>query len=147
MAARANYLSLDRPDLQYSVKEACRGMAQPTKGDQKKMRRIGRYLIGKPRMVATYNWQERASTMKVFSDADWAGCRRTRKSTSGGVLMIGSHYIKSWSSTQRSIALSSGESELLAAVKASSELIGALQLGEDWGKAGEARRTRTRVQF
>ena len=29
MAARANYLSADRPDIQYAVKEICRRMASP----------------------------------------------------------------------------------------------------------------------
>ena len=47
--------------------------------------------------------------------------------------MVGGHYIKSWSSTQKTIALSSGEAELTAAVKSSSETIGLTQLGGDWG--------------
>ena len=47
--------------------------------------------------------------------------------------MIGGHYIKSWSSTQKTIALSSGEAELTAAVKSSSETIGSIQLATDWG--------------
>ena len=32
LAARANYLAADRPDMQYAVKEICRGMANPTRG-------------------------------------------------------------------------------------------------------------------
>ena len=47
--------------------------------------------------------------------------------------MIGNHYIKSWSSTQKTIALSSGEAELTALVKTSCEIIGMLQLAADWG--------------
>ena len=31
IAARANYLAADRPDIMYAVKELCRGMAKPTK--------------------------------------------------------------------------------------------------------------------
>ena len=46
--------------------------------------------------------------------------------------MIGEHYIKSWSSTQKTIALSSGEAELCALVKCSCELLGAIQLARDW---------------
>ena len=34
---------------------------------------------------------------------------RTRKSTSGGCVVLGKHLIKSWSSTQTSISLSSGD--------------------------------------
>ena len=53
--------------------------------------------------------------------------------------MAGKHLIKSWSSTQKNITLSSGEAELVAAVKMSTELIGILQLLEDWGVKREAR--------
>ena len=132
LAARANYLAQDRCDIQYAVKELCRGMCTPTKGDVKKLRRLGRYLITTPRTVVRYNWQSEQESLYSFSDSDFAGCRRTAKSTSGGVVMLGTHYIKSWSSTQKTIALSSGEAELTAVVKCSCETIGILQLSADW---------------
>ena len=47
--------------------------------------------------------------------------------------MVGQHWIRSWSSTQKTIALSSGEAELTALVKASCETIGVTQLAADWG--------------
>ena len=53
--------------------------------------------------------------------------------------MAGKHCIKSWSATQKHITLSSGEAELVAAVNMSAELIGMLQLLEDWGVKMEAR--------
>ena len=46
--------------------------------------------------------------IEVYTDTDWGGCPRTRKSTSGGCVMLGSHLIKSWSSIQTSVALSEG---------------------------------------
>ena len=33
LAARANFMAMDRPDIQYSVKEICRRMSKPCKGD------------------------------------------------------------------------------------------------------------------
>ena len=45
-------------------------------------------------------------------------------SISGGVLMLGSHAVKHWSSTQHTFALSSGESEYYALVKSASQAIG-----------------------
>ena len=48
--------------------------------------------------------------------------------------MMGGHCVKSWSATQKSITLSSGEAELVAAVKMSCELIGMCQLAKDWGR-------------
>ena len=53
--------------------------------------------------------------------------------------MRGSHMIKSWSSTQKTVALSSGEAELIAMVKLSSELIGICQLYSDWNESLEGR--------
>ena len=115
LAARANYLALDRMDLQYATKEVCRGMAAPTWGHVKKLRRLIRYLIEVPRVVTEYKFQGDVREMEVFSDSNWAGCRRTARSTSGGVMMRGTHYLKSWSSTQKNVTLSSAEAELLAA--------------------------------
>ena len=98
---------------------------------------MARYLRGRPRVVQRYRWQEAQEKVVGYSDSDWAGCRRTARSTSGGVLMLGSHLVKSWSSTQKSIALSSGVAELIALVKVSTELIGLLQLLRDWGRLEE----------
>ena len=109
-------------------------MAKPTVGGWRRLKRLARYLRGRPRVVQRYKWQEEQEKVVGYSDSDWAGCRRTARSTSGGMLMIGQHLVKSWSSTQKSIALSSGEAELIAAVKLSAELIGSLQLLRDWGR-------------
>ena len=133
LAARANYLAVDRIDIQYAVKEICRNMSDPTVGDRRKLKRLARYLKAKPRLVSEYTWQERVIDMDGYTDSDWAGCKDTAKSTSGGVIMWGSHMLKSWSSTQKSITLSSAEAELVAAVKVSTELIGMTQLAADWG--------------
>ena len=57
LAARANYLAMDRPDIQYAVKEICRSMAVPTVGAKKNMKSLGRYLVGRPRVVPKYRWQ------------------------------------------------------------------------------------------
>ena len=53
-AARLNYLAADRSDIAFSVKEVCRGMAKPTKGDWKKLKRLVRYLIEARRSVYRY---------------------------------------------------------------------------------------------
>ena len=133
LAARANYLGVDRPDIQYAVKEICRGMSKPTRGDLGKLRRLARYLIEKPRAVIRYPWQGEVYEITGYTDSDWAGCRRTAKSTSGGVVLKGAHYIKSWSATQKNITLSSGEAEFVALVKMSTEIIGVQQLAGEWG--------------
>ena len=50
----------------------------------------------------------------VFTDSDWAGCIRTRESTSGRVLMMQGGAVMWHTERQRSIALSSAEAELVA---------------------------------
>ncbi len=75
LAARANYLALDRPDIQYAVKELCRAMAKPTVGDRRKMKRLARYLVGRPRVVTKYDFQDKVEQVDGFTDSDWAGCR------------------------------------------------------------------------
>ena len=97
------------------------------------LRRIGRYLRGRPRLIWKYGWQSEVKTVDITTDANWAGCRRARKSTSGGTIMLGDHLIRTYSKTQATIAKSSGESELYALVRASAEGLGICTLLSDFG--------------
>ena len=81
LVARCNYISPDRPDIAFAAKELARAMAAPTRGDWQRLKRLGRYLEGVPRVQQMYEWQGKPTKMKTYSDADWAGCRATRKST------------------------------------------------------------------
>jgi len=74
-----------------------------------------------------------AENLDIWSDTDFAGCKEQRKSTSGGVLMLGRHCLKSWSRTQGVIALSSGEAEYYGMVKGGSEALGMRALACDLG--------------
>jgi hypothetical protein len=139
IVARLNYLSADRPDMQYSVKELCRDMSGPSEGSWRRLERACRYLVGTPRLVWKFEMQQPTATIDTFSDANWAGCRRARKSTSGGAIVIGTHLIKTYSKTQATIARSSAESELYAIVRATSESLGMLTLLDDLGCEFKAR--------
>ena len=133
IVARMNYIAPDRPDVQFAVKEAARSMATPKVGDWKRLTRIGRYLKGRPRAVIKFDWQEETAMAATYSDSDWAGCKSTGKSTSGGVLTIGKHVIKTYSRQQKTVALSSAEAELHAMVLASAETLGLVALCKDLG--------------
>ena len=109
-------------------------MSKPTLRDWAKLKRLGRYLVGKPRLVYSYPFQEEFKVVMAFSDANWASNACDRKSTSGGVIMHGMHYIKSWSKTQSLVALSSVESELYDIVKTSSEVLGFKSIAQDLDK-------------
>ena len=99
----------------------------------KNIKRLGRYLKGEPRIVQSFKFQRTPDTIIGWTDTDYAGCRLSRKSTSGGVIQIGSHTIKTWSSTQSTIALSSGEAEYYGLVKAASQSIGIRNIMRDLG--------------
>ena len=129
--ARCNYLGADRPDCLFAIKEGCREMNSPTTGSLRRLRRIGRYLKLHPRLVWKFKLQAEQAELVAKTDADWAGCRRTRKSTSGGCITSGPHCIKVWSKTQSVIAKSSAESELYGVVKGACEALGMKTLYAD----------------
>jgi hypothetical protein len=131
-AARANYLSLDQPDIAFATKELYRRMSNPTYRDIEALRRVARYLKSAPRVVYAFVWQSDVD-LRVFVDTDFAGCTATRRSTSGGCAMRGSHLIKHWSSTQKAVTLSSGGAELCGIVKGTAEALGIQSLGRDLG--------------
>jgi len=133
ITARLNYLAADRVDIQYAVKEAARGMSAPTKLGFTLLSKIGRYLRGKPRLVMRFPWQVRQSLATSYTDSDWAGCRKTARSTSGGIVTLGSHVIKTYSRQQKVIALSSAEAELYAMVAASAETLAIIAYAADLG--------------
>ncbi len=131
-AARGNYLSVDRLDYHFACKEVCRWMANPTKLSWGALKRLGRYLAGLPRLVYVYR-EQRVEWLDCYTDTDWAGCPRTRKSTNGGCLLLGSHTIKHWSSTQAGISLSSGEAEFNGVVRGAGQALGYQGLLKDLG--------------
>ena len=132
IAARANYLGMDRPEIAFATKELCRRMTAPRRCDMRALGRVARYLKGAPRLVYTFPWQEHAN-LSVFVDTDFAGCVATQKSTSGGCALMGRHIVKHWAATQKVITLSSGEAELAGVVKGAAEGLGLQSLCLDLG--------------
>jgi hypothetical protein len=133
LAARANYLAQDRPDLQFAVKELCREMSSPTARSWKRLKRVARYLLQYPVLSYEFERQCGQPVVDVFVDSDHAGCRESRKSTTGFAMMHGRHCVKTGSSTQTTIAMSSGEAELYAVVRGASEGLGLQALADDLG--------------
>ena len=84
--------------------------------------------------VMKRNSEVEEDVIRAWSDSDWAGCRTSRKSTSGGVMIVGGHVLRTYSSTQSVIALSSAEPEFYALFKACSTAIGMQSLARDFGE-------------
>ena len=98
-------------------------MSKPSGHSWQALRRACRYFAGKPGLVHTYP-QQSVDEVDVYTDTDRAGCSGTRKSTSGGCVMLGRHAIKHWSSTQTSVALSSGGAEFAGLIRGSGQGLG-----------------------
>ena len=98
------------------------------------MKRLARYLLEVPDPVIRYDSNPRSlESILVYVDSDWAGCKSSRKSTSGGAVTWGGGLLKSWSRTQGSVALSSGGAEFYAAIKSACEGLGIQSLLKDMG--------------
>ena len=100
--------------------------------------RLAKYLRERLRYVQMYKYQSSTSKasnkyVNVWVDTDHAGCLETRKSTSGGVIMLNNHPIKDYSVTQSVISLSSGEAEYYGMVRGTSIGLGIVALLEDLG--------------
>ena len=133
LAALGNYISLDRVDVSFSVKELAQRMARPRAGDVPGLKRLARYLAEFPECRSLFHWQSGPTEVSVYTDSDWAGCTRTRRSTSGGIILLGSHLVMHWSRTQQTVALSSCEAELNAMNKGGTEGLGLKHLLESCG--------------
>ena len=130
---RLCYLALDRPDLQFPSKELARWMQAPTAGNFEALKRVARHLIGHGRLVQEFVRQiEEPSYVVVITDSDHARCLKTRKSTSSSTLFYGSRMLRSTSTTQGVIALSSAESEFYALVKGTSKDLEQSRCPDTW---------------
>jgi len=121
-----------RPDIAYAVNKASQATAAPTEADWLAVKRIMRYLKG----TVTYGILFKGAALFCpYSDADWAGCDKTRRSTSGVVCKMGTGVV-TWSSRkQQSVALSTTEAEIVAASEATKEIIWIQRLkGDIYGK-------------
>jgi hypothetical protein len=129
------YLSTcTRPDLSFAVYQLTRFMSAPRMAHYKALKRVLRYLKGTVNFGLHYTKNKNAFCKLVgFSDADWAGDKTTRKSTTGYVFMICMGAI-SWKATgQGSVALSSAEAELVALAKTVQHALWLLRLAETMG--------------
>ena len=62
-------------------------MAKPRFRDVEALKRLARYLVGKPRMITNFKRQEKHNGIVGWSDSDWAGCAETRKINQRGIVV------------------------------------------------------------
>nr|XP_051202194.1 uncharacterized mitochondrial protein AtMg00810-like [Lolium perenne] len=116
------YLTLTRPELQYAVQQVCLHMHAPRDAHWAAVKQILRYVCGTMGYGLSLHASPSTSTdLVAYSDADWAGCPDTRRSTSGYRIYLGSSLV-SWSSKrQPTVSRSSAEAEYRAVANAMAE--------------------------
>jgi histone deacetylase 1/2 len=117
------YLTLTRPELQYAVQQVCLHMHAPRDAHWSAVKRILRYICGTMDFGLSLHASPASPSTDIvaYSDADWAGCPDTRRSTSGYCVYLGSSLV-SWSSKrQPTVSRSSAEAEYRAVANAVAE--------------------------
>ena len=110
-----------RPDIAYAVSVVSRYASNPNQSHWQAVKRILRYLRHSLDLRLTFSGPLRP--LAGYTDADWAGDKETRRSTSGYVFNVGSAAI-SWSSKrQATVALSTCEAEYMGQTQAAKEAI------------------------
>jgi hypothetical protein len=129
---RAAYLAQDDPSINEATKNLARNMNCPLEAHWTALKRLARYLLKYPMTANVMKQQKMPNTIRVYVDTDHAGCAITRRSTTGMVMMLGMHTVKTACNLQSTIALSSGESEWYGLVKGSAVGLGFQSLLLDW---------------
>jgi hypothetical protein len=119
------YASLaTRPDIAFAVNQAVRYVSDPGRAHWTAVKRIFRYLKGTKEFGIMYRrLGEEGHDLVAFSDADWAGNRDNRRSTSGFICLLHDGPVNWLSASQKCVALSTHESETIAGSVSASELI------------------------
>ncbi|GJU77811.1 ribonuclease H-like domain-containing protein [Tanacetum coccineum] len=108
LAGALQYLTFTRPDLSYVVQQVCLYMHDPRDPHFTALKRILRYVCG----TIDHGLQLHVSStaqLTAYTDADWARCPVTRRSTSGYCVFLGDNLL-SWSA-KRQITLSRSSTE------------------------------------
>ena len=122
-----------RPDVTSIVGVLARYCGKPNQLHLTAAKRVLRYLKGTSKLVLTY-MTEGSIGLTGYSDADWAGDRDTRRSTSGMAFLPHGASIN-WSKRQTSVASSTVEGEYMALSQATQEAVWLQQLLEEVGES------------
>jgi len=99
LAGALQYLTLTRPDLAYAVQQVCLFMHDPREPHMALVKRILRYVKG-TLSSGLHIGTGPVDSLTAYTDADWAGCPDSRRSTSGYCVFLGDTLV-SWSSKRQ----------------------------------------------
>nr|GEU40666.1 ribonuclease H-like domain-containing protein [Tanacetum cinerariifolium] len=110
LAEGLQYLTFTRPDLSYTVQHICLYMHDQRKPHLAAIKRIFIYVQG-TLDLGLHLYAFSTTYLVGYTDADWAGCPSTRRSTSGYCVFLGDNLL-SWSAKrQHTLSRSSAEAE------------------------------------
>jgi len=89
-------------------------MSQPRSPHLIAAKRILRYLKGSPEFGLMFRRSSKPLTLIAYSDADWAGCPDSRRSTTSFCVFLGSNLISWTAKKQPTVSRSSAEAEYRA---------------------------------
>eukprot|EP00261_Vitis_vinifera_P039153 XP_019080396.1 PREDICTED: uncharacterized protein LOC109123854 [Vitis vinifera] len=116
-------LTITRPDIAHAVNFVSQFLHAPTADHFLAVKRILRYVKGTLHFGLTFRPSAAPVALVAYSDADWAGCPDTRRSTSGYSIYLGDNLV-SWSAKkQPTVSCSSCESEYHALATTAVELL------------------------
>ena len=116
------YLAHTRPDIAYAVSMVSQFMQNPKKQHMDAVIRVLRYLKKTPGKGIQFRKNGHLDIWG-YTDADWAGDRIDRKSTSGYFTFVGGNLVTWRSKKQNVVALSSAEAEFRGMSKGLCELL------------------------
>jgi hypothetical protein len=124
------YLCNTRPDIAFSVGVVARHVAAPSEQHWQAVCTIFRYVRGTQSYGIYFSASKSAdsATLRCYTDADWAGDRNDRRSTSGFACFLGDSLVSFGSKKQLSVAISTCEAEYLAAGTCVQEVLWLRQL-------------------
>ena len=102
-----------RPDIAFALGKLSQHMQDPSERHWTYLKALMRYVRSSLSLRLRFG-RGRNLDLVVYTDADWAGQKSDRKSTSGGVAMLYGGPVCWLSKVQRSVATSSTESEYIA---------------------------------
>jgi histone deacetylase 1/2 len=111
-----------RPDIAFAVLALAQFSSLPKLAHWKAAKQVLAYLSATASHGITYI-KTGSVFLLAYSDSDWAGCLKTRRSRSGGVILINGSWIITICKLQASISLSSCEAELIALVEVIKEIM------------------------
>ncbi|RVW62844.1 Retrovirus-related Pol polyprotein from transposon TNT 1-94 [Vitis vinifera] len=127
VVGKLNYLTVTRPDIAYAVSVVSQFTSAPTIKHWAALEQILCYLKKAPGLGILYSSQGH-TRIECFSDADWAGSKFDRRSTTGYCVFFGGNLVAWKSKKQSVVSRSSAESEYRAMAQATCEIIWIHQL-------------------